>query len=33
MHKVIRTHKSQVQSTLLLIKPARSLHFFFVLVK
>lgn len=33
MHKVIRTHKSQVQTTLLLIKPARSLHFFFVLVK
>lgn len=33
MHKVIKTHKSQVQTTLLLIKPARSLHFFFVLVK
>lgn len=37
MHKAIRTHflklLSQVQTTLLLIKPARSLHFFFVLVK
>lgn len=36
MHKVIRTHflklLSQVQTTLLLIKPARSLNFF-VLVK